>query len=326
MDLMIYLLAADLDAEAAVGVLFESVFDEVEKHLGPVEAIALHDEVRVWHGDGHFGVLVADDGFEPLEDVFDAGAEFKRFELEGVCLAGFEAGNDEHVLDDAGDAVSVLAHDGEKPTGHFWLVDHVVVDEVFQIAVDDGERGAELVGRISDEVLADLFGLVLGGHVADHDTGGGTAWAVKLSGVDDPSVDATVFEVATWRCLLGEDDAGLSRFTGGEALEEGVCEAGVEEGFTNGAVAELTLAEEGAGCLVCEADICLGVHEEEGVAEGVEEEIPFIPRLFEVAVEPEFPVIDFCVRAAADGTVAVAEDDESGEGDERDAGGDDGDV
>ncbi len=59
-----------------------------------------------------FRLLVADDGFEALEDVLDAGAESEGLDLEGVRLAGLEAGNHQHVLDDAGDAVGVLAHDG----------------------------------------------------------------------------------------------------------------------------------------------------------------------------------------------------------------------
>ena len=39
-------IAADLDLEAGVGVLLEGVLDQVEEHLGPVEAVALEDEVR----------------------------------------------------------------------------------------------------------------------------------------------------------------------------------------------------------------------------------------------------------------------------------------
>ena len=135
------------DPQAGVGVLFEGVFDEVEEHLGPVEAVAVEDEVRIRHGDGDFRLLGADDGFEALEDVLDAGAEAEGLDLEGVGLAGFEAGNDEHVLDDARDAVGVLAHDGEEAAGHFRLLDHVVVQQVFQIAVDDGQRACGVRGR-----------------------------------------------------------------------------------------------------------------------------------------------------------------------------------
>ncbi len=44
-------LAADADLESGVGVLLEGVFHQVEKHLGPVEAVALHDQVRIRHDD-----------------------------------------------------------------------------------------------------------------------------------------------------------------------------------------------------------------------------------------------------------------------------------
>ena len=41
--------------------------------------------------------------------------------------------------------------------------------EVFEIAIDDRERGAQFVAGIGDEVLADLLGVALAGDVADDD-------------------------------------------------------------------------------------------------------------------------------------------------------------
>ena len=84
-------LAADFDVESVVRILFEGVFDEIEEDLRPVEAVAPHDERGVRHGDAHDGVLVADDGFEAFEDVFDAGVEAEGLDFQGAGFAGFQA-------------------------------------------------------------------------------------------------------------------------------------------------------------------------------------------------------------------------------------------
>lgn len=104
--------ATDLDSEAAVRVLLERVFDEIEKDLRPVEPIPLQHTIRVWHRDDHFGVLITDDRFETFENVLDAGAEAEGLDFKRIRLAGFQSGNDEHVLHDARNAVSVFPHDG----------------------------------------------------------------------------------------------------------------------------------------------------------------------------------------------------------------------
>ena len=154
-----------------MGVLLEGVFHQIEEHLGPVEAVAHEDGVFIGQLDEDFGLLAADDGFEALEHVIDAGAQAEGFDLEGSGFAGFQAGDDQHVLDDARDAVRVFAHHGEETPGDLRVLDHVVVEQVFQIAVDDGHGSAQFVGCVGHEVLADLLGLVFGGHVADDDTG-----------------------------------------------------------------------------------------------------------------------------------------------------------
>ena len=78
------------------------------------------------------------------------------------------------------------------------LVEHVVIQQVFKIPVDDGQRRPQLVRGIGHEILADLFDLVLGGHVTDDDSGVGRAigGGNKLRGIDDPGVDATGFKIA----------------------------------------------------------------------------------------------------------------------------------
>jgi hypothetical protein len=112
---------------------------------------------------------------------------------------------------------------------------------------------------------------------------------------------------------LGEDDAGLDGLAGGEASEQGVGEAWIEEGFANGAVEELARAEEGAGGFVGEADVRIRIDEHESVAEGVEEAVAFIACLFEIEFEAEFPGIDFRFGLSARAAVAVGENDQRDE-------------
>jgi hypothetical protein len=134
------------------------------------------------------------------------------------------------------------------------------------------------MGGVRHEVFTDLFELVLCGHVADDDTGVGftTGWRGELRCVDDPGVEAAIFEIAAWGGLLGQDDAGLDGFAGGKAAEQGICEAGLKEGFSNRSVDDFPCSEERAGCFIGEADVGLGIDEEECVAESIEQEVSFI--------------------------------------------------
>ena len=245
------------------------------------------------HVDGDFRLLAADDGFEALEDVVDAGAEAEGLDLERAGLAGFEAGDDQHVLDDAGDAVGVLAHHREEAPGDLRVLEHVVVEQVFEVAVDDGQRGAQFVGGVGDEVLADLLGLVLGGHVADDDTGGGVA-AVgggQAGGIDDPGVDAAGFEIAARARPAGGGRRGLDGLAGFEAVEQGVGEAGVEEGLADRAVDEFAPAEQVARGGVGEADVACGIDQQEGVAEGVEQAVALVAGLLESCSSGRFQAL-----------------------------------
>ena len=108
----------------------------------------------------------------------------------------------------------MLAHDAEIVASDVAVADHVVLDQVFEVAVDDGEWRAEFVRCVGDKVLADLFGLMLGGEVADDHAGGRSAaqGIGKAGGIDAPGIDATVFRITERRALLWENKLRAHRF------------------------------------------------------------------------------------------------------------------
>ena len=190
----------DGDFEIAWLIFLEGVFDEIEEDLVPVEAVAL-DLVSAGGREleAEAGAFFFDERGEAFDDVFGAFAagEGSGAEAGDAFFAdGFEFGEGEHVLDDAGDAFAVFLHRDEGFAGHGGVVD-VAFEEVFEVAVDDGERGPQFVGGIGDEVLADLFGFVAIGFVADDDaevSAWGVAGELDWGGGDDE--EAFIGEVA----------------------------------------------------------------------------------------------------------------------------------
>ena len=55
------LAASDLNFERFIWVLFDRVFDEVEHHLAPIEAVSLDGEMRFWEFKGDLDALIFDD-------------------------------------------------------------------------------------------------------------------------------------------------------------------------------------------------------------------------------------------------------------------------
>ncbi len=172
------------------------------------------------------------------------------------------------------------------------------------------------MGGVGDEVLADLFDLVLGGHVADHDTGVGipVGRVGELGGVDDPGIDAAVFEIAARGGLLGEDDAGLHGLAGVEAAQQGVGEAGVEEGFSNRPVESSRAPKSERAASLAKRMFASESTSRKASPRASSRRLRSSRALFEVEFEAEFPRIDFGLGLFAVATVAIDEEDQCGEG------------
>ena len=108
---------------------------------------------------------------------------------------------------------------------------------------------------------------------------------------------------------MGKYDEGLDRISGGEAFEQGRGEAGVEECFVDMTVEEFPGTEKFPCRLVREADVRLGIDQEKGVAECVEESVAFIMGLGEINLEAELPCIECGGSLPAGAAVIEFEDD-----------------
>ena len=179
-------LAGEGDDEAGLQVLFEGVFDEVGEDLVPVKAVALEEAVFLGEIEHEACVPLFMHGGEVIDGVLHALAD-----LEGLGIQGrggvFEAGDAEHVLGEAGEALAVLLHGieaaGEQGGG---------VPQGLDVAIDDGERGTQLVGGIGDEVPADLLGEGGLGDILHHEPGGADAGIQDGGGFDEEVATAEI--------------------------------------------------------------------------------------------------------------------------------------
>lgn len=99
----------------------------------------------------------------------------------------------------------MLAHDGEEALGELVVFENFGIAELIHVAVDDGERGAELVGGVGDEVFANLLEVMGVGHVADEDASflGFSGLMGERCDVDVPSGGAASFVGAEEGALFG---------------------------------------------------------------------------------------------------------------------------
>ena len=150
-------------------------------------------------------------------------------------------------------------------------VDDVAFDEIFQVAVDDRQRGAEFVGGIGDKVFAHLFGEVLGSDVANDDAGDlfGSVF-IEGGGVDEPGGFASFFGHAEGGGLLGDDDPFNHFAASGEGLFDHHNEPFVEEDLFDISLENQTARDQLGGGPIGEEDLAFAIDQKKGVAEGVQ--------------------------------------------------------
>ena len=151
------------DQHRGVGILLEGIFDQVEEELGPVKEVSGKGDVL--DVDLDRGVLVFDDEFESFDNVTDAIGESKFLHLEWSRVIGFKFRDHQHVLHDTVDPNDVARHRAEHFFGKGFVIQPAFFGEIFEIARDDGERSAQLVGSVGYEVLSDLVRDDRGGNI-----------------------------------------------------------------------------------------------------------------------------------------------------------------
>ena len=158
--------AREANGQGATGVFFDGVFEEVGENLVPIETITVERATGGWEIEIEVDLSIFEHGGEVVDGVLDATTDVEGFDVEGGADR-FQAGDGEHVLDDANEALTMFFHDGEAVTGGGGVVDETVL-EGFDVALDDGQGGAKLMGGVGDEVFADLFREDLFGDVVNH--------------------------------------------------------------------------------------------------------------------------------------------------------------
>ena len=132
----------------------------------PIETIAVEGASGGREIEVEVDLAIFEHGGEVVDGILDATADVEGFDVEGGADC-FQAGDGEHVLDDANEALAMFFHHGEAVAGGGRIVDEAVLER-FDVALDDGQGGAKFVGGIGDEVFADLFREDLFGDVVNH--------------------------------------------------------------------------------------------------------------------------------------------------------------
>lgn len=161
------LFSINADGDGSSGVLLESILDEVEENLGPIEMVTGDLNPGNVHFNGR--LLLFDDGFQSLDDVTDTPCDIEWGKFEGSCFIRLQFGDHEHVFDDAIDADDMPVHGVEHLLSESLVIESAFFGEVFEISRNDGKRGPEFVRSICDEILADLVGVNAGGDIAHHE-------------------------------------------------------------------------------------------------------------------------------------------------------------
>ena len=181
--------AVGVDADFAAGfAVFDSVVDEVLDDL--VDSVGVGpdlDFVLDFGGESDGAGLGAVS--EVVKDSLDEGVEGDFGVVHGD-LAGFELREGEEVFDEVGEAVAVFLDFLEEAFLVFG-VGGVSVEQGFNATFDHGERGAEFVVDVGDEVFAFVFEEFDLSEVVEEDDDAGLGVGVFESGGADGEV--TVF-------------------------------------------------------------------------------------------------------------------------------------
>ena len=161
----------------------------------------------------------------------------EKVEGEGLDIervgAGLEAGEDEEIVEEQLKAAGMLAHDAQV-AGGFLGGEILRFHEGLEIAVKDGERGAQLVGDVGDELAADLLELFDAGDIVEHGDNAGDRAGLVAHG-DGIDAQETLGDGGAWmgNCDLVDLD-GLALGGVADKVAEGRLAGGTDDGLANG--------------------------------------------------------------------------------------------
>ena len=97
------------------------------------------------------------------------GSEGHGLEVQ-FDAAGFQFGNGEQIFDEQPEPVGVAVNGLQEPGGDFGVVPRAV-EQRFDVALDEGQRGAEFMADVGDELLAGVFELLEAGEIVEDQNG-----------------------------------------------------------------------------------------------------------------------------------------------------------
>jgi len=146
--------------------VLESVLNQVAEDL--VHGVGVgHDERVGCAGRFKFDVGIDDDTAERIDSIFDKGTGAVGLECE-LVVGTFNAGESEQVFSEAVHAGGVLVNDAEEFAGSF-RARIGIFDKGLDVALNGGERGAELMANVGHEFLPDALELPEPGQVMEDD-------------------------------------------------------------------------------------------------------------------------------------------------------------
>lgn len=208
------------------------------------------------------------DGAHGIEEAIEVGAEFDDFAAD-FHAAGFEAYEVEEVIDEFEEAHAIGLHGGEQVMRFVVVLVFGLDEQIFEGCQQEGERGAEFVADIGEEVAFGLvefeeflvvfleFLLVLVEFVAEGEFAQPEAAEDGIAGDDDDAGEGYEEEVIGDQAeVFLEGLLGVGFGRGGEVWDEGL--AGGGDGGRSG-VAEV------AGAVF---DVCGDAEDIDGEDEG----------------------------------------------------------
>jgi len=160
------------DGDVAAGrSVLDSIVEEILQHVVEQGGITAHGGKLRRDGDLQSDFLAV--GFEER----GLGARFDELEqADGgkfdFHFSGFDAGEFEEIVGEAGETHGVIANDFEEAAIVFGIVESAG-EESFGKTLDGGERRLEFVGDVGDKILADALEAAEFGDVMKHDDGSG---------------------------------------------------------------------------------------------------------------------------------------------------------
>ena len=149
----------------AAGGELEGIAHQIVEHLQQQIPVAKHPRQVVVALAGQFHPPLP--GIEAVgaQGLFDGRAEFDRFQRTGPFR--FQPGEVEHIIDQAGEAIGFGVGNAQEFSLLFFGKAVGAVVQGFDVALDIGQGGAQLVGDVADETALGCVQLHLAGQVLD---------------------------------------------------------------------------------------------------------------------------------------------------------------